>query len=363
MDKFENLKKQAELMVEKNENEIVHDLKVHQIELELQNEELRDTQKNLEDIKNKYIDLYNDAPIGYITIDQSSIILQANKKFSLMIEDEDIIGKSIINFIFEDDKDVFMSRFRSFIKNPLDKSIEIRLKKTNRWVKITGKTTENLLLIIDDIDEQYLTNLKVKQLLEEKELLLKEVHHRIKNNMSTISSLLAIQASMTTNDELITGLEEARNRINSMMIIYNKLFVSKDFIHLKTLEYIDQLLLDISDSNNPNIIIYKKIENFELDSKLIFIIGIIINELVSNSFKHAFQKNKSGVIEVSLIKKNKEAILIISDNGSGKDKNAKEGFGSLLVDNLVSQLRATIDIVSNNGTICTINFPIGDYND
>ena len=202
---------------------------------------------------------------------------------------------------------------------------------------------------------------KVKDLqLREKELLLKEIHHRVKNNMGTISNIFEIQTSMTTNKDLIYHLNQARNRINSMTVIYNMLFMSKSSTHLKTKEYTEKLLAELSDVSNPYVMISREIENFELDSKILFPIGIIINELVTNSFKHAFPNNKSGVVNVSMSKddNNDNATLIISDNGVGKKSSSKDGFGSLLVDSLVNQLYATIEFTtSNSGTECVVCFP------
>lgn len=151
---------------------IIHDLKVYQIELELQNEELRNTQKQLEESRNRFAQLYNQAPAGYVTLNHNSIILQANQTFADLVNKDlnQILNTSLSDFLEEEDRSIFLSRFNAFFKRPTDKSMELKLTRKGGkpfFVRITGnlKTDDlfelhhepkqpKLFLIINDITKQ-----------------------------------------------------------------------------------------------------------------------------------------------------------------------------------------------------------------
>jgi len=153
-------------------NRIIHDLKVYQIELELQNEELRNTQQQLQDSRNQFANLYNYAPVGYVTLNQNSLILQSNQTFSEMINMEisELLGVRMSDFLCENEVKVFHGRFNSFFSKPEGKRMEMRMKRKGGrpfWVRFTGRkingmsdgTKESqlephLFLIISDISQE-----------------------------------------------------------------------------------------------------------------------------------------------------------------------------------------------------------------
>jgi PAS domain S-box-containing protein len=185
-DKIKQLREQAEKILNESNaqkqdipisefNRIIHDLKVYQIELELQNEELRNTQKQLVESRNRFAQLYNQSPAGYVTLNQNSIILQANQTFADMvnIDSSQILNLSLADFFIDDDRSIFLSRFNAFFKRPIEKSMELKMTKKGGkpiFVRITGslKTDEQfelhmepklpkLFLIIYDITKQKVT--------------------------------------------------------------------------------------------------------------------------------------------------------------------------------------------------------------
>lgn len=173
-------------------NKIIHDLKVYQIELELQNEELRNTQKLLEDSRNNYAQLYNEAPAGYVTLNESAMILQANQTFARMVNRNSsaINNLSFTEFIDDDDIHVFISRFNAFFKKPEGKSMELKILKQNGKAfnaRITANIINNesdkvkLLLIITDITEQK----------NAKDLII-ETQHNYENFFNTIDDFLFV---------------------------------------------------------------------------------------------------------------------------------------------------------------------------
>jgi len=208
-----------------------------------------------------------------------------------------------------------------------------------------------------DVTEKKIAEDEIRRLLNEKELVLKEVHHRIKNNMSTVSALLYLQEQSAPDTATISALEDARNRITSMMLIYDKLFRTADYKNIDLTEYISNLVDEISltyKSGGLNIILEKDIGNFNMDSQVLFPIGIIINEIITNAFKHAFSGRSSGFIFISVQSHGNSLKLIIRDDGIGipDSFNIKttKGFGLSLVNILVGQMNGTLEIYRNNGT-------------
>ena len=176
------------------------------------------------------------------------------------------------------------------------------------------------------------SELKIRGMLSEKELILKEVHHRIKNNMNAVSGLLQLQSVTVDNPAAVNALNNAVTRIRSMMVLYDKLYRSDSFIEVSVKLYLPSLIDDII-SNFPNRGIVKTdnhIDDFVLDVDRLVPLGIIINELVTNMMKYAFTGRESGCITISASMKEKRAVFLIEDNGNGGPLNR-----SILINRLV----------------------------
>jgi PAS domain S-box-containing protein len=215
-----------------------------------------------------------------------------------------------------------------------------------------------------DITDRKWAEDKIKSLLQEKELLLKEVHHRIKNNMSVILSLLSLQSSTLKDPRTISFLEDAGSRVRSMMILYDKLYRSDDFRGVSTKKYISSLVGEIT-GNFPNrgqIEIETRIDDLSLDAKTLSPVGLIINELLTNTMKHAFAGKDEGRILVSLSKRNNHITLITENNGNtlpeSVDMETATGFGLQLVSMLIKQLEGSIRIERENGTRFILEFDL-----
>lgn len=212
------------------------------------------------------------------------------------------------------------------------------------------------------INEHVIVNTKVKSLLAEKELILKEVHHRIKNNMNTIYGLLVLQAETLKDTIAIKALEDSGNRIQSMMLLYDKLYRSANFTELSLAEYLVPLIDEVV-SNFPNgtkIKIEKHIDDFLLEVTKLQPLGIIINELLTNIMKYAFVGRSDGVITVTSTLAGNRVTLIIADNGNGIPQSVSfdksTGFGLILVNGLTQQLGGTIKIERGQETKIVLEF-------
>jgi two-component sensor histidine kinase len=231
---------------------------------------------------------------------------------------------------------------------------------------IRGKNghPESILGEARDITERKNADDKISRLLKEKELLLKEVHHRIKNNMHTIASLLYLQADSLKDVSAVTALTDAYNRVQSMMLIYEKLYKSSDFREISAQTYLTELIDGITSTINTstNVEIIKSIEDCPINTALLFPVGIIINELLTNSFKYAFPENRKGRITVSLTKRDNIIAIKFADDGVGIPRSVidleSKGFGINLVKILAEQLNGKLNISSKNGTEYSITFPL-----
>lgn len=205
---------------------------------------------------------------------------------------------------------------------------------------------------------------EIKRQLLEKETILKEVHHRIKNNFASIGSLLNLQAQSVTNPEAQSALQDAIGRVKSIQVLYEKLLLTDDYQVTSVKEYLDNLIDDIISLFPGNLKLTAKtqIDDFQLDSKRLFPIGIIVNELLTNTMKYAFTGRDSGLIEITLKERNGDAILTILDDGNGLpegfDLEEQKGFGLMLVDLYSQQLDGSFSIESNDGTKCALEFAI-----
>jgi len=242
---------------------------------------------------------------------------------------------------------------------------EVTIKCKNGELKtiIASASTSEIIYqehiaVLFDITDRKEAELKIESLLKEKELMMKEVHHRIKNNMTIVSSVLGLQLNSSSNPEVIFSLRDAVGRINNQSLLYYRLYRSANFSELNVKEYFSSLIQEILDSfGRKEISLELDIDSFLMSSSNIQPVGMIINELITNSMKYAFVGKKDGIISVS-IKKNDKIILTVKDNGVGMPEDLTgSGFGFTLIEALVEQLMGSMEIKRNNGTQITIIIP------
>ena len=213
---------------------------------------------------------------------------------------------------------------------------------------------------------------KTESSLQEKELLLREIHHRVKNNLQVISSLLSLQSRYRKDEQAIEMAQESQNRIKVMALIHEKLYRSKDFANVEINDYIKSLVNDLFASykvSTSRISLKMDIENISLGIDTAIPTGLIVNELVSNCLKYAFKPDKDGEIRISLRSLDDgEKELIVSDNGVGLpeslDIKKAESLGLRMITNLTERsLHGKVNINKINGTEFQIIFKEKEYKD
>lgn len=204
----------------------------------------------------------------------------------------------------------------------------------------------------------------IEQQHHEKEILLKEIHHRVKNNMQVINSLLSLQSNYTTDEKALVLFEEAKSRIRTMALIHEKMYQSGDLAKIDFQDYIVSLTNDLiaTYSINCSIFLDIKIENqikFDIDS--IIPLGLLINEIVSNTLKYGFDKKENGTITIHLNQKENDGfVLKIGDNGKGMPREIFENntntLGMELIQVFTEQLDGKIKLLDVPGTVYEITF-------
>ncbi len=253
-------------------------------------------------------------------------------------------------------------------------NIEFNLSKNHeRWYhgsisQINEKSSKKFSFVAIETTETKLMEDKLKASLNEKELLLHEIHHRVKNNLQIISSLLSLQSRYIKDDETLKIFKESQNRVMSLAMIHEKLYKSSNFVQIDFAEYVkdlvDKLFYTYKISQN-NVQLSINIDNIFFNIETAIPCGLIINELVTNSLKHAFpmiaeEKWKNNEIRINLHQVKGSFVLIVSDNGTGLPENVNftntSSLGLQLVNSLVDQLDGTITVDKTRGTNFKIIF-------
>lgn len=207
-------------------------------------------------------------------------------------------------------------------------------------------------------------NSTIKSSLKEKEILLKEIHHRVKNNLQIISGILDIQNFSIKEPEIKAILNEGQNRIQSIALLHKTMYQNQNFSAVNFKQYLNELITYSKQSNyslNKNIDIKINVDTIQLEIDYAVPLGLIINELINNAYKHAFKNFENGLIIIELKEhQNNNYSLLFKDNGNGFpenfDINKLNSVGFELINGLTKQLNGKISITNENGATTKINF-------
>jgi len=303
-----------------------------------------DTKQRLTSFNKNYFDLvaniYNTKP--FIGLELNRGILSKDKEYNKVLEgyyNHAFKGKPA-NFELETlDKNLHRIYLDIFL-NPIFEN--------NVVVEVSG--------IAHDVTEKKTTQQKIEQSLKEKEVLLREVHHRVKNNMQVISSILNLQSSYVSDEYTLSLLKESQNRIKTMAYIHESLYQNKSFTSVNFSAYVSTLVNNIIHSyelNQGKVKVNLDLDKINLSLDNSIPAGLIINELVTNALKHAFKNQENGHITISLKSKNNTVYLEVKDDGSGLNPNIDvkntNTLGLQLVNALVDQMEAKVDFQSEKG--------------
>jgi len=224
-----------------------------------------------------------------------------------------------------------------------------------------GLVISQMVSLAVETNERLKVTQELKNLLDEQKVLLQEVHHRVKNNLTIVSSLLNLQSEKAKDEYHAELFQDARSRVNSIATVHQLLYQSKSYSSINFKKYVHELLQHLSDSfsnSNKDIKIVPKIEDVELPISIAIPLSLIVNELVTNSYKHAFKHKNEGIIQLELSENNNIVCLKIKDNGPGFDEKTaqKSSVGLEILEALIEQINASIKHENQHGSSYEITF-------
>lgn len=241
---------------------------------------------------------------------------------------------------------------------------QIKRQKTGQSLIIIISVLLLILLLLSykAIQNKFKINSLLRKQNDEKEFLLKEIHHRVKNNLETVSSLLSLQTAQIQDPAILNAIEESQHRVQSMSMIHQKLYSGDNLAAIEMKDYFTNLSDYIIDAFGAaaRINVEAPMEKIELDVDMAIPIGLIVNELFTNSLKYAFPNGRKGCIRISLKKMENILQLDVTDNGVGISSNETQGtgFGSQLIALLTKQLDGKMVLNTSHGTAVSIQFQL-----
>jgi PAS domain S-box-containing protein len=338
-------------------------------------EELRASEK-------KFRSLVENMQVGVLLQSPLTEIVLSNPRAQelLGMSEDRLLGKTTLDAdwnIVQDDGSPFPGSV-----HPVPRAISSRLPVRNVVMGVYRPVTKDRVwLLVDaipllsddgiveqvvctfiDITERRHAEDEVRKLLVEKEIILREVHHRVKNNMNTMKSLLFLQSQTVKDQAIAAALQDAGGRLQSMYVLYEKLYRSSGFTELSLKDYIPALVEEIIGifPNGGHVAVTTSIEDLRMGAKTLSTLGIIINEIITNAMKYAFADKVDGSIGISASRIGDQVQIAVRDNGIGVPESVdfanSGGFGLMLVNMLTQQLRGKVRMERGSGTTVVMDF-------
>lgn len=337
----------------------------------------RATEKRLEESLRWIRALFDGSPSGIILADSQNNIIEANEMSEKLLayEPGELIGVNARDLIpaeelektpqeestsrIVEERELFEieNRFRRKDGSYIHVSVRARRMDLDRH-------PASHIVEFQDISKRKAAEREAERLLREKDLLMREVHHRVKNDMGFVRSLLSLQATYSSSAELASALQEAADRVTVMSHVYERLYRGGNFLQVDVGNVVESLARDLRASTMPvGITLSAECEACLVPTRVSVSLGIIVNELVTNSAKHAFERLDGASVSVSLeLEEPGELRLLVSDNGRGIPDAVKcdgsYGFGLTVVTALVEQHDGEISMWNDRGGVVEVRLPI-----
>ena len=316
-------------------------------------------------------DLFNTSPLGIALLNSHNEVIEINKGFENLFgfEEQEIIGLELDRVIVPEKH---LEHAQQLTETPfVDEVVTRRKTKSGELIDVIIYAVP---IVIDDkmlykygiyvdITDRKKAEQKVRDSLKEKEVLLAEVHHRVKNNLAVITGLLELQSYNADNENARKVLRDSQMRIHSIALVHEKLYDNENFSEIKVQDYIKELSKTIKQTMGtgkiPVEVIYN-LDNITLPITQAIPCGLLLNEVLTNSFKHAFKGKESGQIEISFVRKEGKHLLSIKDDGVGIDEDLKpkrsSTLGMKLIKTLTKQINAEMRVNNEKGAIFEFRF-------
>ncbi len=341
-------------------------------------------QQALERSERDYRELYDLAPVGYHELDCEGKVVRVNRTEAELLgyAVEEMVGKPIWDFIAPEERDearCCLARKLAGELPPLGtertyvckdgRRIEVHVE--DRLVRDANGAVVAIRSTLQDVTLLKRAERALRASLQEKEMLLKEVHHRVKNNMQVVCSLLNLQASAAHEPRVQALLRDSQNRVKSMALIHEQLYQAQNLARIDFAHYLRCLTTGLLESfglQRERVKVHIEADPVWMGVDTAIPCGLIVNELVANSLKHAFPEDRKGTIRVTLRRDGSQVVLCVADNGVGLpadfDLQATESLGLQLVMTLVDQLEGSLTLRNHgNGVKFCLTFADTQFGD
>lgn len=326
----------------------------------------------LESVEKEWEQTFNALPDLITILDKEHKVVKVNKAMAdrLEVSGEELKGKHCYEAVHGTECPIDNCPHALLLIDGVEHTSEIKEDNLGGYFLVTATPIidekgfiQGSVHVARDITKRIEMENDLRHALDDKEMLIKEIHHRVKNNLMIISSLLNLQSSYIEDEGALDVFRESENRANAMAKIHERLYQSTDLKNIDFGEYIQNLTNDlymtmVSDTERIKMVI--DVEDVSIDINTVVPLGLILNELVTNSMKYAFPPGESGYIKVELHRENENIVLKVSDNGVGipedVDYQNTSSLGLQLVDNLTMQVRGELDLDRSQGTTFTLTF-------
>ena len=340
-------------------------------------ENRRQAEEALRENEERFRVFYESSPVGILSVDNRGKVIRSNRAFENIIgyTESELVNMTFSDFTYPEDKTVGLEALMWMIEGTLESThIEKRYVRKDGsilWANVTISSVRDshgaltsTVSIVEDITKRKRAEEQIVASLHEKEILLKEVHHRVKNNLQVISSLLSLQADRLKDDQLKPILAESQSRVRAMALVHEKLYRSENLSKINFGEYLKTMTDDLFRSHGkPGVTVDVSMQAVLLQIDLAIPCGLIVNELVTNALKHAFPDGRKGTVTIALQKTGEAtAELCVQDNGIGfplgKALDQKATMGMMLIDSLAEQVSGTVRVENSGGTRFTLTIPV-----
>jgi len=322
--------------------------------------------------------LFNSSPIGIALLNEHHEVEMVNDGFERLFgyRENELKGLELDKLIVPEKRHEFAISLTESAK--VQEVTEKRVRKDGTILDViiyavpvvVGSSVVGIYGIYVDITDRRQAEESVRKSLREKEMLLAEVHHRVKNNLAVITGLLELQSYSADNDHAKRILKDSQMRVNSIAMVHEKLYQTEDFSEVDMKQYLQELsgvIQKTMKSSKTDVKIELDIMQVKLPITQAIPCGLLLNEIITNSYKHAFEGRKSGKINVGLDKSSEKICLTIKDDGVGLPEQAKSSIhsslGMTLIKTLAKQLNSIFRFHSDDGAIFEFEFSLDEAND
>lgn len=326
-----------------------------------------------------FIQLLESAPDAFVIINDNGVITLINSQAERLFghSKDEMIGQPLEILLPTRFRDRHVHHRSNYVSDPrvrpMGASLDLLgLHKDGREfpveISLSPLKTERGVYVISairDASERKRVEENIRRSLREKEILLKEVHHRVKNNLQIISSIINLQSQNIDDEKAKEIFEDMRVRVRSIALVHERLYETRDLVHVDFKDYLQGLLQDLLGaygSGDKTIQSRLEIEPHALQLDMVINCGLIVTELVSNSVKYAFKDKKTGVVEIRFRRQGDDYALSVRDNGPGIpaeiDPLRAKTLGLTLVNGLAREMGGSITYGSNSGAEFKVTFPV-----